>query len=229
MVSPNLPIHAIPFEQLEKSKKKWLRSYQMIIDASERVFLDNGFQDSTMDQIANTALMSKTTIYKYFDRKEDLFIALGIRAYQKLIMLFDQASQSDKQGLELIQLTGWKYFEFTQKYPLYRQALDFSGPKYSGAGDFLNKFPNSIREYQALQYFQNIFVQNWMKIIQKGSAIGIIKVQYPAPLLTFLLGTLTSGFLDELEERKSILDSFQLSREKIFQMFLDIIQNGILR
>jgi TetR/AcrR family transcriptional repressor of mexJK operon len=51
-----------------------------IIDAATRLFLDRGYQGTPMDEIAAAAGVSKQTVYKHFQDKDQLFnaIVLGI-------------------------------------------------------------------------------------------------------------------------------------------------------
>ncbi|NEW90630.1 TetR/AcrR family transcriptional regulator [Rhodopseudomonas sp. BR0M22] len=49
---------------------------QQILDAARVVFLDSGFDASSMDAIARQAAVSKATLYAHFENKEDLFAAL---------------------------------------------------------------------------------------------------------------------------------------------------------
>ncbi|WP_295811197.1 TetR/AcrR family transcriptional regulator [uncultured Nitratireductor sp.] len=49
------------------------RTRQNILTAAERVFLKNGFLGTSMDQVAETAGMSKQTVYAHFKSKEALF------------------------------------------------------------------------------------------------------------------------------------------------------------
>src|SRR5262245_28078149 len=47
-----------------------------LLDAAERVFLDAGYGDATMDDVARKARMSKKTLYRLFPTKEQLFAAV---------------------------------------------------------------------------------------------------------------------------------------------------------
>ena len=46
---------------------------QSILDAASRLFLDNGFDNTSMDEIARRACVSKQTVYGHFSNKEQLF------------------------------------------------------------------------------------------------------------------------------------------------------------
>ncbi|WP_296898273.1 TetR/AcrR family transcriptional regulator [Thiohalocapsa sp.] len=52
-----------------KSEEK----HAAILQAASRLFLDQGLQGTSMDQVARAAGVSKQTVYSHFDGKEDLF------------------------------------------------------------------------------------------------------------------------------------------------------------
>ena len=52
------------------------RKHQAIVDAARQVFLEQGFSATTMDMIAESAKVSKRTVYKHFDDKHSLFAAV---------------------------------------------------------------------------------------------------------------------------------------------------------
>ncbi len=52
------------------------RKHQAIVDAARQVFLEQGFSATTMDMIAESAEVSKRTVYKHFDDKHSLFAAV---------------------------------------------------------------------------------------------------------------------------------------------------------
>lgn len=55
-----------------KSEKK----RQNILNAASELFLSQGFEGTSMDQIAEQAGVSKQTVYSHFGNKEDLFTAI---------------------------------------------------------------------------------------------------------------------------------------------------------
>lgn len=55
-----------------------------ILDAAERLFLEQGFRAATMEGIAAASGMSKVTIYGYFQDKEAAFLAVAERFASRL-------------------------------------------------------------------------------------------------------------------------------------------------
>lgn len=57
---------------------------QAVIDAAERIFLDQGYASASMDGIAAKANVSKRTVYNHFASKQELFQAVIARLYAGL-------------------------------------------------------------------------------------------------------------------------------------------------
>ena len=58
-----------------RGRPKSLEKKQRIFEAAVELFLKNGFDNTSMDQIAEMAGVSKQTVYSHFKNKEDLFSA----------------------------------------------------------------------------------------------------------------------------------------------------------
>jgi TetR/AcrR family transcriptional repressor of mexJK operon len=59
-----------PFEELERNSD---RRHREIREAAIGIFLDNGYEGATMEDIAVRAGVSKQTVYKHFTDKQSLF------------------------------------------------------------------------------------------------------------------------------------------------------------
>ena len=58
-------------EGLRERKKRATR--QLISNTATKLFMDRGFEQVTVDDVAAAANVSKMTVFNYFSRKEDLF------------------------------------------------------------------------------------------------------------------------------------------------------------
>jgi len=57
----------------------------LILDAARKVFLENGFDGTTMQKIADEAGINKALLHYYFRSKDRLFEAVFIEAFSKMI------------------------------------------------------------------------------------------------------------------------------------------------
>src|SRR5215472_231015 len=73
-----------------------------VIAAAEQVFLEAGYGDATMDDVATRAGMSKKTLYQIFPTKEQLFAALIAHREDSLIAAIeaDDGTHPPKEALE---------------------------------------------------------------------------------------------------------------------------------
>lgn len=69
-------------ESAKRSRRN--RTHERIRDAANRLFVANGFKNTTVDAIAAAASVSKGTFYLHFDRKEDLLLEYGARRLQRI-------------------------------------------------------------------------------------------------------------------------------------------------
>src|SRR5205085_3187052 len=69
-----------------KAKLREVRA-TIIMDAAEEVFIEKGYHDASMDEIAARAGIAKGTLYQHFPGKEDLVFAL----FERSLELFEQA------------------------------------------------------------------------------------------------------------------------------------------
>ncbi len=94
-----------------------------IIDAAERIIFTKGIDNTTMDEIAEQAELSKGTLYLYFKNKEDLYLAIHLRGITTLRSMFEKAVDAELTGIEKTKSIGRAYIEFFNKYPDYFNAM----------------------------------------------------------------------------------------------------------
>ena len=61
-----------------------------IINACEKLYKNNNFKDITIKSIGEETTFSRTSIYNYFETKEEIFLALFTREYENWIKDLDE-------------------------------------------------------------------------------------------------------------------------------------------
>lgn len=86
------------------------RKRQTILTAGQQLFLSNGYQGTSMDQVAATAAVSKQTVYKHFGEKRELLFAIVTDALEPAAATIGDriAALSDNGDVEtdLVSLAG---------------------------------------------------------------------------------------------------------------------------
>lgn len=67
-----------------------------ILDAAIAEFLENGFADASMDRISSRAGVSKRTVYKHFESKENLFRELIRKHWEQFEETLDVTYDKDR-------------------------------------------------------------------------------------------------------------------------------------
>lgn len=109
-----------------KEREKEQRSID-IINAAEKLFFSRGYDNVSMNDIANEVELSKATLYLYFKDKESLFFAIVLRGARILNSIYLERSRLDITGIEKIKAMGQGFGEFTSSYPDYFRMLCYSG------------------------------------------------------------------------------------------------------
>jgi len=102
-------------------KKKVKR--KSIIDAAIEVFSRNGFQNSTISEIAQKANVAEGTIYQYFRNKEDLFFSIPIDKTKEFYGELELHLQGIKGSINKVRKFVWFYIHHLQANPEYARAL----------------------------------------------------------------------------------------------------------
>jgi AcrR family transcriptional regulator len=94
-VPPDVPPEAPPVGRRERNK---MRVKNRLYDAALRLFVEKGYEQTSVDEIAEEADVARRTFFNYYQRKEDLIDAWGERRRSYLeARLADGASPGSLQ------------------------------------------------------------------------------------------------------------------------------------
>jgi len=82
------------------------RRTDAILDAAYDVFSAKGYQNATVDDIAQHAGVSKGTCYQYFSGKEEIFVATMERTLDKLLAEAEAAAEGTDEALPRLGFMG---------------------------------------------------------------------------------------------------------------------------
>ena len=107
-----------------KLSTRKIKEEKMIL-AAEQVFFTVGFANAKMEDIARQANCSKTTLYTYFDSKENLYMAITYRAFESLMEVYYNALDTCYEASGLIRVTTIfkEYLTFSEDKFNYQQLL----------------------------------------------------------------------------------------------------------
>jgi AcrR family transcriptional regulator len=102
----------------ERKEKQKHEIRKMILDASMKLFVEEGFENVTVRKIADIIEYSPTTIYLYFKDKNEIFYSLHELGFQKMLEL-NENLRDIKNPLTRLYKMGENYIEFGVENPEY--------------------------------------------------------------------------------------------------------------
>jgi AcrR family transcriptional regulator len=109
----------------ERKEREKEHRREEILDAAQRVFFEKGLVVATMDDIAETAELSKGTLYLYYKSKEDLYLAVMMRGTELLFDMFAEVVKKGASVTETLIRLGDAYIEYFNNHKNYFRMLHF--------------------------------------------------------------------------------------------------------
>jgi TetR/AcrR family transcriptional regulator, mexJK operon transcriptional repressor len=125
------------------------RKFAQVLDGARKVFLRDGFEGASVDDIARAAGVSKATLYSYFPDKRLLFMEVAKaecrrQADEAMALIDDNAPVADVLQMAATRITGFMLSEFGQQ--VYRICVAESD-RFPGLGrEFYDSGPQVVRE-----------------------------------------------------------------------------------
>lgn len=117
--SPTDPA-AEPSAKLGRAEKKAVQR-QRILDAARHVFFRDGFMDANLDEVAQIAGVAKGTLYRYFENKAELYVAILSHNGDLFRERMREAAQQGETPRERIRSLGRFYYRHWTRNPEYFQ------------------------------------------------------------------------------------------------------------
>ena len=106
-----------------RKQREMLEREELILNAAQTLLHQSGFNQLTMDRVAESVEYSKGTIYNHFASKEDLVCSLCCRCITNLIDVFERAYQYPGTTRERYSAIGVGYSLYHQLNPLDAQNM----------------------------------------------------------------------------------------------------------
>lgn len=98
-----------------ETRRHDIDTQQQILEAAEQIIREKGVARATTKEIAKVAGVAEGTLYKHFERKEDLFLALFRRRVpeelKEAISEHQAGAGSVRANLQAIALAGMRHFD----------------------------------------------------------------------------------------------------------------------
>ncbi|WP_103665564.1 TetR/AcrR family transcriptional regulator [Gracilimonas amylolytica] len=205
----------------ERKEREKSRRRDQILDAAIELTGQQGFERTTMDEIAEKAELSKGTLYLYYKDKSSLYQAIKKRALQSLHQDFLTVLQQDKPGAMLVKEMISSFLDMIQKNVTFTKAIML----YRGSESSDSDQQSSIAE-KCLN-IENDVNMLMVKAIQIGVQDGSITTKLDPKLLALQIGFQMRGLLqfyilDNKNMGVKIFKEQKLTLGELMDQFLNI-------
>ena len=194
-----------------------------ILDTAQELFMEQGFDQTSISQILEATQIARGTLYYYFSSKEEIMDAIIERTIEKAFT----ASQAFADNRELT---------IIERLAGSMAALNLNHQEGEEVLLHLNQPQNALLHEKTNQILLERAPQILLPIIQDGIAAGDMKTDYPYEslemILTYSLQAFGSSFQalpPEKQQQKLqaflyLLETLFHSRQGYFDPFLALIQ-----
>ncbi len=189
--------------------KKHLKR-QAIIESAIETFSKNGFQKSSISEIAQRANVAEGTIYQYFKNKEDLFFSIPAAKTREFCRELDLHLEGITGSFNKIGKLIWYYLYFFKSNPEYAKTLMLEMR--------VSKSFAKSKTYDSLKDFSD----KVLGIIKEGQKEGIIRKD----VNIYMIRELILGILEHMVTRW-LLKGQTYDLMKYYKEASDLITHGI--
>lgn len=194
-----------------------------ILQAAKELFLEQGYDSTTIRKIADRVGVSAPALYLYFQDKEQMMLALCDQTFGHLIESIGEIEKSVAEPRERIRQFGEAYLRFGLKHPdEYR--LIFLG---SNVPESVRKVGHRMPTNDPTRPGVNgsIVFQRLVSVLVEAEASGL-KLNYPADTCAELCWMGMHGLASALILKPEFPWS---NRDLLINGMLDMVLNGIIR
>ena len=185
-----------------------------ILDTAERLFFSRGYDDVSMDMIAQEVELNKATLYLYFKNKEALFAAIVLRGIAILQEKYKECMKAEVTGIVKVALMGQAYYRFSQEHPNYLRLIHFYGSER-----FSKENPYTAEIGKGYGTCRMIL----QHAVRKGINDGTIRADLDPFLISMYLMISFMGILSIEDKWKQVIEAEGFSYEQYSQEFFRFI------
>jgi AcrR family transcriptional regulator len=156
------------------SKPRVKRNRQAILDAAREIIAELGIDGLSMRALAERADYSPSTLYRYFEDKDDILDALAKQAADAVQATPSKRTTASDDPLDSLLQSGLRLYDFACEHPMQYQLMT-SATRSS---------PKSLDAFLKDQNFDGLVV-----LIEQGQAAGSLRLPdgFDAKLMAILL------------------------------------------
>jgi len=203
-----------------KQREELLRK-AIIVEEAELLFFEQGFDNTTMDQVAKKAELSKKTLYKLYKSKHQLRLEIVRKGFEIVNNILKTSDDKDQNGLDRLITSGKKYKEFAELHPNYHRFITMY---QTMKDDFQDPDQITLSCYNQ----GDITLDHFQEIIEKGIEDGSINPEIKAKQTVLFIWSSFTGLSLLYQMKENFLTNrFETNINQAFDTMLEFIKMGV--
>ena len=161
--------------------KPWkIEKKQHIMETAFRLFSENSIERVTMPEVADASGVSRATLFRYFNSKYDLVVAIGTWTWEEYITIRNNTLPKEK----LAAFTGAEYLKFyldafIDLYHNHRNLLCFNYDFNS----FMRKEQGDLEQKQSYMHVVDQLGNGFHMLYERGKKDGTLNTEIPESIM----------------------------------------------
>jgi len=200
--------------------EKKAQSRRRILDSAREVFFRDGFMVANLDEVAERAGVAKGTLYRYFDSKADLYVAVLAENGDLFTAKMSEAATGDHSPLEQLRRMSTFYLQHWTRHRDYFQifwAIDNQ--------EVIGDLPSAVVEQVSKLWEQSLAILS--DVLERGVREGQFRTCDPWEVANILFALATSLIRSESTGTLRALRRRPL--EAVYQDAIEIFIEGLRR
>lgn len=208
-----------------KKEKELIAEHRksIILESAESLFLKKGYDETTMQDVADEAGYSKGTVYNYFNSKDELYLQSGIKAYELIIEITNEHIEREDPGMKQVIAIGRAFYDFTKKHPNYASIFHDIAMKLPDIETKEHKSDIEMKYLESSMAYGKLFIDVLSKAMKKN-ALRRDKNPY---LIGFVISQVTRSIVSEILEHPNSLKKFKIKADEVVDFTFELLAEGL--
>ena len=211
-------------------RKQWEKEQRQnrIIDIAENIFFEKGVDGTTIEEIAQAAGYNKRTLYLYFKDKEEIFLAVVLRALKLFNQMLGEAFEKPEPGKTIIYSLARAFFNFSIDHPEYFHLMMVYESRNCVYYPVQSDDTRNGEYRTACQDVTDKNAELVTRAIESGINSGSIRNDLlPRQLMLLLWGEIFGIMQIILMRKNHFEDAYGINYDELFDYFLETTERAL--
>jgi TetR/AcrR family transcriptional regulator len=205
----------------ERRQREREQRFGAIIAAAKKVFFTKGFDNTTMDDIAQESELSKGTLYLYIKNKEDLAHGIMFESFTLLKGMMEETMAAGKNGLDKIKRMAALFSEYYAQQTDYFDFARNIDYKIGAAAE------ESSMAAQCTRVIDEI-VDMLIAVLKEGMEDGTIRNHIEPEKMAILYANIVTSFMKQLSVLGDIINQRgHYEPRELIELMLEIMVRSL--